>query len=58
MKEYSTISNQHYADVTSLGGECFERVKCINYACDVPQAITSYMIPKVGDGSRLFYYAG
>lgn len=59
MKEHYSAIDECYKDVTAMGGECFDNLSFFNWAIDTetPVKATSFRVPKMRTGSRLFYVA-
>lgn len=59
MKEHYSAIDECYKDVTTMGGEYFDNLCFINWAIDTAKPVkeTSFRVPKVKTGSRLFYVA-
>ena len=59
MKEHYSAIDECYRDVTAMEGECFEKLSFFNWAIETetPVKETSFRVPKMAKGSRLFYVA-
>lgn len=59
MKEHYSAVDECYKDVTAMGGEYFEKLSFFNWAIETatPVKETSFRVPKMRTGSRLFYVA-
>ena len=59
MKEHYPAIDECYKDVTVIGGECFKNLSFFNWAIETetPVKETSFRVPKMRAGSRLFYVA-
>lgn len=59
MREHYSAIDECYRDVTAMGGEYFEKLSFFNWAIETatPVKETSFRVPKMRAGSRLFYVA-
>ena len=60
MKELYPVMDECYKDITEIGGLCFNNLSFFNWAkatTTKPVRETSFRVPKMREGSKLFYVA-